>query len=443
MTSKAPIDHLIKPVSRFIHLEYTSGLVLLFGVVLAILWVNSPFAESYHHLWEINFAVGFGDDRLSHPLHLWLNDGLMAIFFFVIGLELKREFLAGELSSVKKASLPMVAALGGMLVPALIYTLINQGGDGAHGWGIPMATDIAFALALLSMAGKHIPWSVKVFLSALAVADDLGAVLVIAFFYSNKIHFEPLMIGGIFLLALMIGNGLGIRHTAFYLILGFGVWVGFLLSGIHATIAGVLVAFTIPAKRKVDEQRYARRLRELSDEFEREIPDCSTLTTPRQHELIEYIKGLSLAAQTPLQKIESALHPWVAFIIMPLFALANSGITISADFVQELINPVSLGVICGLILGKFTGVLSFTWLLIKCKVTDLPQGCRWHHIIGVSALAGIGFTMSLFVSSLAFENEERIEQAKYGILVASIIAGISGTIILKRSAPISGSVEVP
>ncbi|MVN90597.1 Na+/H+ antiporter NhaA [Mucilaginibacter aquatilis] len=435
MPQKAPIDQLLKPVSKFIHLEYTSGLVLLFGVVLAIAWVNSPFANSYHHLWEINFSIGFGGDKLSHPLHLWINDGLMAIFFFVIGLELKREFLAGELSSVKKAALPMFAALGGMLVPAVIYTLINKGGDGAHGWGIPMATDIAFALALLSMAGKHIPSSVKVFLSALAVADDLGAVLVIAFFYSSNIHFMPLMVGGVFLLALVIGNAIGIRHSAFYLVLGLGVWVGFLLSGVHATIAGVLVAFSIPARRKVDEQRYAMRLKELSDEFEQEIPNCSTLTTPRQHELIEYIKGLSLAAQTPLQKIESSLHPWVAFLIMPLFALANSGIAISADFMEKLVNPVSIGVICGLILGKFTGILAFTWLLVKTKVAELPYAAKWQHIVGVSTLAGIGFTMSLFVSSLAFSNAEQIEQAKYGILIASVIAGISGIIILKRSAP--------
>ncbi|WP_158828510.1 Na+/H+ antiporter NhaA [Mucilaginibacter lacusdianchii] len=432
--TKSPIDHLIKPVSKFIQLEYTSGIVLLAGVLVAILWVNSPFAESYHHIWEIKFSLGFNNQMLSHPLHLWINDGLMAVFFFVIGLELKREFLAGELSTVKKAALPMVAALGGMLVPAGIYYLWNHGSDASHGWGIPMATDIAFALALLSIAGKHIPTSVKVFLSALAVADDLGAVLVIAFFYSADIKGEPLMIAGIFLVALIIGNAMGIRHSAFYLLLGFGVWVGFLLSGVHATIAGVLVAFTIPARTQVDENRYSTRLRELTYEFEREIPDCSVLTTPSQHETIERIKRLSLAAQTPLQKIEYALHPWVAFLIMPLFALANSGVVISSNFFSSLVNPVSMGVFSGLVIGKFTGVLLFTWIMVKTGLADFPHRATWRHIFGVSALAGIGFTMSLFVSALAFNNPDMVEQAKYGILLASLLAGSIGTIILKASS---------
>ncbi|MBS7562927.1 Na+/H+ antiporter NhaA [Mucilaginibacter sp. Bleaf8] len=432
--TKSPIDHLIKPVSKFIQLEYTSGVVLLAGVLIAILWVNSPFADSYHHLWEIKFSLGFDNEVLNHPLHLWINDGLMAVFFFVIGLELKREFLAGELSSIKKAALPMVAAVGGMLVPAAIYTLLNHGSDAAHGWGIPMATDIAFALALLSIAGKHVPSSVKVFLSALAVADDLGAVLVIAFFYSADLHTQPLLIAGIFLLALVLGNALGIRHSAFYLILGFGVWVGFLLSGVHATIAGVLVAFTIPARTRVNETLYADRLRELSYEFEEEIPNCSTLTTPRQHETIERIKKLSLAAQTPLQKIEHTLHPWVAFLIMPVFALANSGIVIGSNFFSALLNPVSLGVVSGLVIGKFIGVLFFTWIMIKTRLADFPQSATWRHMFGVAALAGIGFTMSLFVSALAFDSAAMIEQAKYGILLASLMAGIIGTLILKQSA---------
>lgn len=428
---KSPIDKIIKPVNRFIHLEYTSGIVLFLGVVMALIWVNSPFSESYHHIWEIEFSLGFDDNVLSHPLHLWINDGLMAIFFFVIGLELKREFIAGELSTLSKASLPMVAALGGMLVPAAIYAAFNHGTTGSHGWGIPMATDIAFALALLSMAGKHIPTSIKVFLSALAVADDLGAVLVIAFFYSSGIVWMPLLIGAAFLGILTIGNYLGIRSSVFYLLIGFGVWVGFLLSGVHPTIAGVLVAFTIPARTKIDEKRYSTRLRELSDEFDAEIPNCSTLTTPKQNSTIENIKGLSLAAQTPLQKIETTLHPWVAFVIMPLFALANAGIIIGADFFSLLINPVSIGVSLGLVVGKFAGVLLFTWLLVKTKIGTLPQGATWKHIMGVALLAGIGFTMSLFVSALAFTDAQRIEQAKAGILVASLIAGILGITVLK------------
>lgn len=420
------------PVSRFIHLEYTSGIVLLISVVIAIAWANSSFHDFYEHLWHINFSVGFDKFLLSQPLHIWINDGLMAIFFFVIGLELKREFMEGELSSLQKALLPMTAALGGMLVPAAIYFFINRGTNASHGWGIPMATDIAFALALLSMASRHIPVSVKVFLSALAVADDLGAVLVIAFFYTKEINFMPLAVAGGFLVLLMIGNKVGIRSAMFYLLLGICVWIGFLLSGVHATIAGVLVAFTIPAVTRIDEQIYSSNLRKLSYDFEADIPERGSLITPLQNKTIQKVKTLSMAAETPLQTIEHALHPWVAFGIMPLFALANAGIVITADFFDSIINPVSVGVAGGLIIGKFTGILLFCWIMVKFRISKLPEGANWKHIAGVALLAGIGFTMSLFISGLAFDNPLFIDQAKYGILVASIVAGLLGTIVLKR-----------
>ncbi|RAJ31921.1 Na+/H+ antiporter NhaA [Pedobacter cryoconitis] len=428
---KSPFEKIIAPVSRFIHLEYTGGIVLFLSVLVAIIWANSPFHESYHHLWDIKFSIGFDDYVLNKPLHIWINDGLMALFFFVIGLELKREFMEGELSTLKKASLPMMAALGGMLVPAAIFFIINKGLASEHGWGIPMATDIAFALALLSMAGKHIPGSVKVFLSALAVADDLGAVLVIAFFYTSNLNFAPLGVAAIFLLILIAGNKLGIRSTAFYLLIGIAVWIGFLLSGVHATIAGVLVAFTIPAVTKINENSFSENLRKLSNDFEQEIPNSGLLTTSEQHRTIEQVKSLTLAAETPLQKIEYALHPWVAFVIMPLFALANAGIIIGADFFSALVNPVSIGVISGLIIGKFVGVLLFTWLMVKTGLAQLPDQANWKHITGVALLAGVGFTMSLFISNLAFEQPEFIEQAKYGILIASLIAGILGITLLK------------
>lgn len=434
MTKKSPIEKIIAPVSRFIHLEYTSGIVLLFSVIIAIIWANSGWHELYHHIWEIDFSIGFDTYVLKHPLHIWINDGLMAIFFFVIGLELKREFMDGELSSFRKAILPMSAALGGMIVPALIYFVINKGTDADHGWGIPMATDIAFALALLSMAGKHVPTSVKVFLSALAVADDLGAVLVIAFFYTSGVDFRALGIAGIFLAVLIAGNRLGVRSSAFYLIIGIGVWIGFLLSGVHATIAGVLVAFTIPAVTKIDEVIYSSNLKKLTYEFEQEIPSNSTLTTPQQHQTIQHVKNLSMAAETPLQKIEHALHPWVAFGIMPLFALANSGIVIGADFLSSIINPVSIGVTAGLVVGKFAGILFFTWLMVRTGMGALPEGANWRHIFGVALLGGIGFTMSLFISGLAFKNPEFVDQAKYGILIASVLAGIMGSLVLRKRA---------
>lgn len=374
---------MIAPVYRFIELEYAGGIFLFASVIAALIWANSPFGSSYHHFWEIKLPVGFGSYVLDKPLHIWINDGLMAIFFFVIGLELKREFISCGLSTPQKAALPMVAALGGMILPALIYFFINSGTGSAHGWGIPMATDIAFALALISMSGKHIPPSVKVFLSALAVADDLGAILVIAFFYGTGLHLIPLGIAAVLLLILAGGNKLGIRHPAFYLLIGLGVWLGFLLSGIHATIAGVLVAFTVPS--------------------------------------------------SILPKIENTLHPWVAFLIMPLFALANAGMDIGAAFFSSLINPVSLGVITGLIAGKFIGVLLFTWLMIRFGWAQLPEQAGWKHITGVAFLAGVGFTMSLFISNLAFENILFIEQAKYGILTASIVSGILGVAVLKYS----------
>lgn len=433
--AKSPIDKVIAPVSKFIHLEYTSGVVLLLSVVAALIWANSSYADSYHHLWEMPLGISFNELNFVKPLHNWINDGLMAIFFFVIGLELKREFMDGELSSLKKASLPMVAAFGGMLVPALIYFVINKDGSAAHGWGIPMATDIAFALALLSMAGKHIPGSVKVFLSALAVADDLGAVLVIAVFYTNELSFLPLAVAGFFLLLLAIGNMLGIRANGFYIALGLVVWVGFLLSGVHATIAGVLVAFTIPAATMINEENYVARLRALAADFEHEVPTPGALITQKQQNIIENVKLLSLAAQTPLQKIEYALHQYVAFLIMPLFALSNSGMVIGADFFHALINPVSIGVLSGLVIGKFVGVLFFTWIMVKFRISALPENAGWKHIIGVALLAGVGFTMSLFISGLAFHDANFVEQAKYGILLASLTSGILGLIMLKSIKP--------
>lgn len=432
--ARSPIEHLLRPVNKFIHQEFTGGIVLFLSVVAAIIWANSSAHESYHHLWEMKFAIYFDGMGLDKPVHVWINDGLMALFFFVIGLELKREFMAGELSTMKKASLPMVAALGGMLVPALIYFLINRDLSSESGWGIPMATDIAFALGLLSLAGRHVPSAVKIFLSALAVADDLGAVLVIAFFYTSHIAFLPLMIAGIFWLILGSGNLLGIRSPFFYLLVGIVVWAGFLMSGVHATIAGVLVAFTIPARPKINEQEYVEHARNYTDEFEGATRQDGALITSQQLHALEKMKQLSLDAETPLQKIEYALHPWVAFLIMPLFALANSGMSIGSNFFSSLVNPVSLGVAIGLIAGKFIGVFSFTWLMVRMKLAPLPLGSNWMHIAGVSALAGVGFTMSLFVTGLAFDDVSMTEQSKYGILVASVIAGALGILIMKRSA---------
>lgn len=431
--SLSPAERFLKPLHSFIHKEYTSGVVLFMAVLVAIVWANSPCSKSYNHLWETHISVSFAAATFDQPLHIWINDGLMALFFFVIGLELKQEFMVGELSSVRKASLPMIAALGGMIVPAVIYAALNTTSGAIAGWGIPMATDIAFALALLAVAGRNIPPQVRVFLSALAVADDLGAVLVIAFFYTSSIAWMPLLIGLAFLGLLVGVNAAGVRSAWIYLLLGIIVWMGFLFSGVHATIAGVLVAFTIPARTKINEGDFSRKLGLLGARFEQEIPLDGPLLTLSQHKTIGEIEHLCRAAETPLQKIGHTLHPWVAFIIMPVFALANSGMTIGSDFFSAILNPISLGIICGLALGKFIGVQLFTWIGVKLGITALPQGVSWKHIRGVAMLAGVGFTMSLFVSGLAFADAERQTQAKYGILLASLIAACLGVVLIRRA----------
>lgn len=430
-TQKAPIEKIVDPVVNFLNKDYAAGLVLLLSVVAALVWANWPDSTSYHDVWHNDFGITFGEFVFRHPFHVWVNDGLMAVFFFVIGLELKREFMAGELSTFKKAMLPMVAAVGGMVVPAAIYLALNYDQPTVNGWGIPMATDIAFALALISLVGKGIPTSVKVFLSALAVADDLGAVLVIAFFYTKTIYWVPLIIGLLLVLGTFVANLMGVRSSAIYGLLFIAIWICFLMSGVHATIAGVLTAFCIPARPKIDEENYSQNLRYYVNIFDAEKPMNSTLTTPIQHQTIQKIKRLSLAAETPLQKLESSLHNWVSFLIMPIFALSNSGIHFSGDVFEIIKNPISMGIMLGLIVGKFVGVFGFTYAIVKTGFVKLPSFANWKHIAGVAMLAGVGFTMSLFISGLAFSNALYVEEAKYGILFSSVIAGTAGVLFLK------------
>ncbi|WP_162056404.1 Na+/H+ antiporter NhaA [Pontibacter pamirensis] len=428
------LDRTIEPINKFLHYENSGGAVLLLSVLVAILWANSPWREAYHHLWETEFSIGLTGNLLTYSLHHWVNDGLMAMFFFVVGLELKREIIAGELSSFKKALLPMAAALGGMIFPAFIYFIINIGQPSLSGWGIPMATDIVFALALISLAGDKIPLSAKVFLVALATVDDLGAVLVIAFFYSSNLSFESLAYGLALLSILLIANRAGVRNTLLYALIGIGgVWLAFLLSGVHATIAGVLVAFAIPARTKIDESAYSDSMEVLVAEFEEEIPTRGPLMTQKQHQIIEKVKNKSAEAQTPLQKIEVALHPWVTFLVIPLFALANAGVEIGSTFFTDLLNPISIGVFAGLIFGKLVGILLFTWVLVRFRVVPLPKAVTWTHIVGIAFVAGVGFTMSLFIAALAFKDPHMIEQAKYGILLASVVSGTLGVWILKSA----------
>lgn len=432
-----PIDIVTEPIQRFIKQQKSGGIVLGISVLAALYLANSSWSDEYFHFLENKIGFQFNDvSFLKYSLHHWINDGLMAIFFFVVGLELKREIVAGDLSNPRKALLPIGAALGGMLIPAVIYFSLNPTGETSSGWGIPMATDIAFALGVLHLLGKRIPLSLKVFLTALAIVDDLGAVLVIAFFYTSEISMQSLLIGLGFIAVMFIGNKMGIRNIIFYAVLGIGgVWVAFLLSGVHATIAAVLAAFVIPANVGIKENIFIERIKNSINKFKNIEPnDKMTLTEEQVHQL-EIIKDDTNCAIPPLQRLEHAMHPFVTFVVLPIFALANAGVSLSIDIQELFSNNVALGVSLGLLAGKVIGILGITWLLVKLKVAPFPEGMNMRNLTGISFLASIGFTMSLFITSLAFTNEVHISQAKIGIFAASIIGGIVGYFILRGNKP--------
>lgn len=420
-------------ISNFIREETLGGFLLIFVTIIALIWANSSFYDFYHFLWH-DYIVGFkfGDYAVESSLHHWINDGLMALFFFTIGLEIKREVLAGELSTMKKASLPIFAAIGGMLVPALIYVAFNFNDPvNIRGWGIPMATDIAFALGLLALLGNRVNVNLKIFLTALAIADDLGAIMIIAFFYTDSIDIMELINAAFFMGVLIAANRLGVRRATFYAIVGgLGVWTSFMYSGVHATIAGVFIALTIPVKPKVNEQTYIDKIYELIDKFKKEKPNDSSLLTKKQAHLISDVEKLSEDAHTPLQKLEHALHPVMAYIILPIFAISNAGIHVEGDILKLIFHPISLGVIGGLLFGKVLGITLFSKLAIKLKLASLPEGVTWRQIYGVGFLAGIGFTMSIFIADLAFLSHESIQIAKVGIIIDALLAAILGMLIL-------------
>ena len=423
-------------INRFINEEAYGGIILILVTVIALIWANSQFYSSYHHIWhEIKVGFAWGDLEMIASIHHWINDGLMALFFFVVGLEIKREIMGGELSTLKKASLPITAAVGGMLIPALFYVIVvMKYPEYLHGWGIPMATDIAFALGLLAMLGSRVPINLKIFLTALAIADDLGAVMVIAIFYTESIDYSELLYAAFFLGVLVIANFAGVRRTVFYALVGFvGVWIAFIFSGIHATIAGVLIALTIPARTKISETEYVQKLQGYLSKYQKETPNTdSSLITKEQVHLISDIENLNDMAHTPLQKLEHALHPVTAYFILPIFALSNAGIHIEGSVIDMLFHPISLGIICGLVLGKFLGITLLSRLIVKLKLAVLPDGVTWQQIYGVSFLAGIGFTMSMFISDLAFKEEEFKQIAKVGIMAASLISAVLGMVWLSR-----------
>ena len=422
----------VRAFQDFFRLEAAGGVVLLVATAAALVWAKSPWAPSYGDLWHTTITLGAGPLLLAKSLEAWVNDGLMAVFFFVVGLEIKHELLVGELASPRRAALPAIAALGGMVAPAAVYLAFNLGGAGGHGWGIPMATDIAFAIGVLALLGDRVPFGLKVFLTALAIVDDLGAVLVIAVFYTSELSLQALGAAGGILAVMAVLNLTGVRRLAPYLLLGVLLWAALLTSGVHATVAGVLAALTIPAGARLNTGAFRARSRQLLDEFEAADADPGThVLSGAQHETLYGLAGLVREIEPPLQRLEHALHPWVTFGIMPLFALANAGVVLDAGLADALLHPVTLGVIGALVLGKPIGIVGFAWLAVAMGVAERPQAATTRQMWGVGVLGGIGFTMSLFIGSLAFGESPLLDNAKVGILVASLVAGIGGAAILR------------
>jgi NhaA family Na+:H+ antiporter len=414
---------------RFFRTETLGGVVLLAFGLGALIIANSPLAEAYNHLWEIPLMVKISDHQLSLTLHGWINDGLMAMFFLLVGLEIKRELLAGELSSARQAALPIACAIGGMVVPAAIYLMFNFGGIGSHGWGIPMATDIAFALGALNLIAPRAPIGAKVLLTALAIVDDMGAVLVIALFYSDAIVWSALAGAAVTLLVLIGFNLIGVRHLWPYLLGGVALWLFVHGSGVHATIAGVALAFTIPTHTRINAVEFSREARSLLDDFNRtETGDLLVLTSKGQQEALFSLQRASKGVTAPVLRLEHALHNFSAFVVMPLFAFANAGVKIDLS-VQHI--EIGLGVLAGLVFGKPLGIMMAALIAVKMGIARLPQAANWRSLLGYAFLAGIGFTMSLFVAMLAFDDTALVDAAKRGIIAGSLLAGVAGAVMLR------------
>ena len=413
--------------------ESKTGYLLLSACFIALVWANSPWADTYKSFWETELAFTAGRFSLTQSLHEWVNNGFMILFFFSVGLEIKGELVGGELNTPRRALLPAAAAIGGILIPALIYSGINYGTETAIGWGVPMATDIAFSVVLLAVFRNKVAPSLVVFLTALAVVDDLGSILVIAIFYSSDTDLLVLSVALGFFLILLVGNSSGIRNPSFYLIIGVaGLWYFFLRSGVHATTAGVLIALSVPARTRINAQTFGKRARRLLDKFINSCASGTVLLTKRQADLMEQAREVMYDAETPLQRWNRVVQPIVNFGVLPLFALSNAGVVLSAESADLIVAPVGLGILLALWLGKPIGILLSTFVLVKLNVVDLPHGATWHQLIGVSALAGIGFTVSLFITELAFTDELTVAGAKLSILVASAIAALTGVILLSR-----------
>ncbi|WP_415397540.1 Na+/H+ antiporter NhaA [Sulfurimonas sp. CS5] len=424
------------PFEHFIHAQTTTGLILMVTTVIALILANSPLADEYIHFFHTKINIDIGSWTFSKSIHHWINDALMAFFFFIVGLEIKREILVGELSNIKVAMLPILSAIGGMVLPALIYLSINNSGEGANGWGIPMATDIAFAISALVLLGNRVSAPLVTFLVALAIVDDLGAVVVIALFYTEQINMIPLVLAFLSFLVLVSFNRFGIHATLPYFIVGSIMWLFMFESGVHATIAGVIAAMAIPSKPKYTPVDFTQHTTNLLQEYDNYPVATDHMMHEKQKAILQNIKDKIDAVGSPASRLEHSLHLPVALIVIPLFALANAGISIDFSSIGDTIaEPVSLGIIAGLILGKVLGIAGVAWLAIKLGIAELPQGSTMSQVFGVAFLGGIGFTMSIFVADLAFAgNDELIFQAKVGILCASLFAGLFGFLWLKYIA---------
>ncbi|HMO14239.1 MAG TPA: Na+/H+ antiporter NhaA [Pirellulaceae bacterium] len=427
-----PVEVLLSPVFGFVKQKSSAGIVLLLCTFAALVWANSPWSEYYFKILNTKLNVGIDDlISINKPILLWINDGLMAVFFFVVGLEIKREVLVGELTSVTKAALPVAAAIGGMLGPAAIYVLLNYGRPEVVGWGVPMATDIAFAVGVLAILGSRVPLGLRIFLTALAIVDDIGAVLVIAIFYTDQISFSALTIAHLLLVCSVVANLLGVRSTTVYAVIGIAMWVAMLKSGVHATIAGVLLAMTIPANVRLHTLQFSAMLRTLVNKFdEAETIENKISQNKIQQELLHKIEVASGHVQAPLIHLEHMLIKWVAYFIMPVFALANAGVTINGGIANSLVEPACYGIAAGLFVGKLFGIVFFSWLAVRVGIAQLPAQVTWKQVWGAACLAGIGFTMSLFIAGLAFNDEETLNVAKVGILLGSLVSGVVGFTLL-------------
>jgi NhaA family Na+:H+ antiporter len=419
---------------RFFRTETAGGSVLLLFGITALVLANSPLAEAYERVWQIRLTFGITEHSLSLTLHQWINDGLMAVFFLLVGLEIKRELIVGELASVRKAALPIAGAIGGMIVPATAYWMCNMSGQNARGWGIPMATDIAFALGALALIAPHAPAGARVFLAALAIADDMGAVLVIAIFYSHALAWSALIVAAL-LLSVLIGlNAMGVRRLWPYLLAGIALWYFVHESGVHATVAGVALAFTIPTHTRINAVEFSRKARNLLARFDRtESGDSLVLTSKGQQEAVFAIEHASKAVTAPILRLEHALHNFSAFIVMPLFAFANAGVRIGGPLEHA---QVTVGVFLGLVIGKPLGITAAALGAVKSGIAQLPRGLGRASLLGYACLAGIGFTMSLFIAMLAFDETGPLIAAKSGILAGSLLAGIAGAIVLRMASRI-------